>query len=223
MTNPGNQKPLAPSGPYDESTPSGGRSRPGVIGARPLGSSSTTPGQPGSPPLRTGRPVGGQPARNPDTAPTVVQPSSGGVAGAKTPTPTKRDERSEPSRKPRAVRRAKLRMVRLDPWSVTKVSFLLAIAFGVMCVVAVFLIFSILAASGLWDNVNSTIQNLVKQKEPFDVKEYVGMDRVMGITLLIAAINVVLLTALATLGAFIYNMAASLLGGLEVTLAEDLR
>ena len=45
----------------------------------------------------------------------------------------------------------------------------------------------------------------------------------MGITMLISAIDVVLLTALATLGAFIYNMAAALLGGIEITLAEDVR
>jgi hypothetical protein len=49
------------------------------------------------------------------------------------------------------------------------------------------------------------------------------MDRVMGITMLISAIDVVLITALATLSAFIYNMAASLLGGIEVTLAEDVK
>ena len=36
-------------------------------------------------------------------------------------------------------------------------------------------------------------------------------------------IDVVLITALATLSAFIYNMAASLPGGIEVTLAEDER
>jgi len=39
--------------------------------------------------------------------------------------------------------------------------------------------------------------------------------------MLIAAVDVVLLTAIATLGAFLYNMAAALLGGVEVTLAED--
>jgi hypothetical protein len=123
------------------------------------------------------------------------------------------------------VRRAKLRVVRLDPWSVTKASFLLSIAFGIMCVVAVFLIFSIMNASGLWDSVNSTIQGVVDQKpkDAFDIKDYVGMNRIMGITMLISAIDVVIITALATLGAFIYNMAASLLGGVEVTLAEDLR
>ena len=120
-------------------------------------------------------------------------------------------------------RRAKLRLVRVDPWSVTKAAFLLSIAFGVMCVVAVFLVFSIMSASGLWDSVNQTIQDVVNQPadDAFDIKEYVGMSRVMGITMLISAIDVVILTALATLGAFIYNMAASLLGGVEITLAED--
>ncbi len=102
---------------------------------------------------------------------------------------------------------------------------MLSIAFGIMCVVAVFLIFSIVGASGLWDSVNSSVQVVFNQdpNEAFDIEEFVATDRVMAITMLIAAINVVLVTALATLGAFIYNMAASLLGGLEVTLAEDLK
>ena len=39
--------------------------------------------------------------------------------------------------------------------------------------------------------------------------------------MLVAVVDVVLLTAIATLGAFLYNMAAALLGGIEVTLAED--
>jgi hypothetical protein len=133
-------------------------------------------------------------------------------------------QRKLESSKPRTIRRAKLRVVRVDPWSVTKTAFLLSIAFGVMCVVAVFLIFSIMSASGLWDSVNTTIQGVVDQRpsEAFDIKDYVGMSRVMGITMLVAAIDVVIITALATLGAFIYNMSASLLGGVEVTLAEDL-
>ena len=39
--------------------------------------------------------------------------------------------------------------------------------------------------------------------------------------MLVAVVDVVLLTAIATLAAFLYNMAAALLGGIEVTLAED--
>lgn len=123
------------------------------------------------------------------------------------------------------MRRAKLRLLRVDPWSVTKAAFLLSIAFGIMCVVAVFLIFSIMSGAGLWDSINETIQGVLNQSpdEAFDINDYVGMDRVMAITMLIAAVDVVLITALATLGAFIYNMSASLLGGIEVTLAEDLK
>src|SRR6476620_6379288 len=135
-----------------------------------------------------------------------------------------RAARREISRRPRQTRRAKLRLTRIDPWSVTKTAFLLSIAFGVMCVVAVFLVFSVMDASGLWDKVNETIQQVVNQDpaDAFNIKDYVAMSRVMGITMLISVIDVVLITALATLGAFIYNMSAAMLGGIEVTLAEDL-
>lgn len=159
-----------------------------------------------------------------ESAPVIPPPAAAPVDKRAERAAAKQQRKLEAS-KPRTVRRAKLRVVRLDPWSVTKAAFLLSIAFGIMCVVAVFLVFSIMSASGLWDSVNTTIQGVVNQRpdEAFDIKDYVGMSRVMGITMLIAAIDVVIITALATLGAFIYNMAASLLGGVEVTLAEDLR
>lgn len=135
-----------------------------------------------------------------------------------------RASRKASARRPKQTRRAKLRLTRVDPWSVTKTAFLLSIAFGVMCVVAVFLVFSVMSAAGLWDKVNSTIQQVVNQdpQSAFNIKDYVAMSRVMGITMLISVIDVVLITALATLGAFIYNMSAAMLGGVEVTLAEDL-
>ena len=36
-----------------------------------------------------------------------------------------------------------------------------------------------------------------------------------------SVVDVILITAIATLGAFLYNLSAALLGGIEVTLAED--
>jgi hypothetical protein len=124
---------------------------------------------------------------------------------------------------PQLSRKARLKLMRIDPWSVMKTSFLLSIAFGIMCVIAVFLVYSFLTAAGLWDNVNETVARLLAQQgqDQFDVNQYVTTSRVMGITMLISAIDVVIITALATLGAFIYNLSASLLGGIEVTLAED--
>ena len=64
---------------------------------------------------------------------------------------------------------------------------------------------------------------MARTPSSFDVENYVGMSRVMGFTMLVAVVDVILLTAIATLGAFLYNMAAALLGGIEVTLAEDER
>jgi hypothetical protein len=37
---------------------------------------------------------------------------------------------------------------------------------------------------------------------------------------LVGAVNIVLMTALATIGAFVYNICSDLVGGIEVTLAE---
>jgi hypothetical protein len=127
--------------------------------------------------------------------------------------------RAAASARPGRTRRARLRLVRVDPWSVMKTSFLLSIAFGIMCIVAVFIIWSVLGAANVFGAINESISQVVG--ENFEVEQYVGIDRVLSFTMLVAALDVVLLTAIATLGAFLYNLAASLLGGLEVTLAED--
>lgn len=120
-------------------------------------------------------------------------------------------------------RRARLRVTRIDPWSVMKTAFLLSIAFGIVTVVSVLMVWSVLGAAGVWDSINQTVQDIVGGQDSanFDVENYLGTSRVLGFTLLVAVIDVVLLTAIATLGAFLYNMAAALLGGVEVTLAED--
>ena len=132
-------------------------------------------------------------------------------------------KKASPGRKP--PRRARLRLTRIDPWSVMKTSFLLAIAFGVVTVVSVFIIWSVLSAAGVWTSINQTVQDVVGGQDAadFDIEKYVGMSRVMGFTMLVAAVDVILITAIATLGAFLYNMAAALLGGVELTLAEDQR
>jgi len=139
------------------------------------------------------------------------------------------EERPAPrtsSGKPRArSRRARLRLVHLDPWSVMKTSFLLSVAFGIVTVVAVAVVWSVLDAAGVWDSINSTVSDVVggESAATFDVQDYVGTSRVLGFTMVVAVIDVVLITAIATLSAFLYNLSAALLGGVEVTLAEDER
>ena len=132
-----------------------------------------------------------------------------------------RRTKSAPGPQPR---RARLRLTRIDPWSVMKTSFLLSVAFGVVTFVAIFMVWSVLGAAGVWDSINSAVASIVEgdsNSSSFDVTNYVGMSRVLGFTLLVSVLDVILLTAIATLSAFLYNLAAALLGGIEVTLAED--
>lgn len=121
------------------------------------------------------------------------------------------------------ARRARLRLTRIDPWSVMKMTFLLSIAVGVVAFVAVAVVWAVLSAAGLFESINQIVRTMLGSEAAsgFDVEDYFGMSRILGITVVIAALDVVLVTVLATLGAFLYNLAAALLGGVDVTLVED--
>jgi hypothetical protein len=143
---------------------------------------------------------------------------------AKPAKPTREERRAEKvAAAPKPGRRARLRMTRIDPWSVMKTAFLLSIALGIVTVVSVLMVWSVLGAADVWSSINQTVQDVVggQDASTFDIEDYLGTRRVVGFTMIVAAVDVVLLTAICTLGAFLYNMSASLLGGIEVTLAED--
>ncbi len=153
--------------------------------------------------------------------------SGGGQPTATMPPVRDMTSTATPSRapvgRPRA-RRARLVLARVDPWSVMKLSFLLAIALAVVAVVAVFVIWSVLDTMGVFDSVGGTVESITRSSDNsqgVDILDYVGLSRVLSLTIVLAGVNVVLMTALSTLGAFLYNMAASLVGGLNVTFTED--
>ncbi|MFJ9389851.1 DUF3566 domain-containing protein [Nocardioides sp. NPDC101246] len=121
-----------------------------------------------------------------------------------------------------SARRARLSLSRIDPWSVMKMAFLLSIALSVVVIVAVFVIWSVLGAAGVWDSINQAVQDVVGDSSAgWNVQDYLGLARVMGFTMVVSVVNIVLMTAVATLAAFLYNMAAALLGGVEVELTEN--
>jgi hypothetical protein len=129
----------------------------------------------------------------------------------------------EPVERRSRTQRARLRVARVDPWSVMKMAFALSIAFAIVTVIAVAIVWTVLDTAGVWDSINTSVDTLTNPDagSEFDVQEFVGLGRVLGLSMVLAAANVVLLTALATLAAFLYNLAAALLGGLEVTLTEE--
>ncbi|MEV0491030.1 DUF3566 domain-containing protein [Streptomyces atratus] len=121
------------------------------------------------------------------------------------------------------TRKARLRVAKADPWSVMKVSFLLSIALGICTVVAAAVLWLVMDAMGVFSTVGGTISEATGSNDSngFDVQSFLSLPRVLIFTSVIAVIDVVLATALATLGAFIYNLSAGFVGGVELTLAED--
>ncbi|MFF3484909.1 DUF3566 domain-containing protein [Streptomyces sp. NPDC002701] len=121
------------------------------------------------------------------------------------------------------TRKARLRVAKADPWSVMKVSFLLSIALGICTIVAAAVLWMVMDAMGVFSTVGGTISEATGSNESngFDLQSFLSLPRVLVFTSVIAVIDVVLATALATLGAFIYNLSAGFVGGVELTLAED--
>lgn len=125
---------------------------------------------------------------------------------------------------PRPSRKARLRIAKLDPWSVMKTALMFSIAAAIMLLVAVALLWGVIEASGMLDKVQDMLDALLGNSDgtgSVQVSDYIDRWRVLGFTAVVCFLNVILLTALATLGAFLYNLSSSVLGGLDVTLAED--
>jgi Transmembrane domain of unknown function (DUF3566) len=120
-----------------------------------------------------------------------------------------------------APRKVRLTIARVDPWSVLKLSFLLSVALGVVLVTASVVLWSVLDAMGVFSAVNNELRSIGSSNNKFDINEWVGLGRVVSLTTVIAVVNVLIIMALSTLGAVLYNLASSLVGGLQVTLSDD--
>lgn len=119
------------------------------------------------------------------------------------------------------TRQARLSLVHVDPWSVTQLAFVISTALMIVAVVAVTVFWLVLNVTGVWDNLNDTINSVLSSEDgTFDVENYLGFGRVVGLTLVLSAINVVLMTALAAIGARLYNAATHLVGGIQVTFRD---
>lgn len=140
--------------------------------------------------------------------PSSARPATGGPA----PSALRR-----PGRGPR---RASLQVKRVDPWSVLKLAFVLSVALFFVWLVAVGVLYGVLDGMGVWDRVNGTYNEFAQNTSSGSGGPLITASRVFGIAAIIGAINIVLFTALATVGSFVYNVSADLAGGLEITLAE---
>jgi hypothetical protein len=120
------------------------------------------------------------------------------------------------------ARRAELVVARLEPWSVMKFSFLMSLVAWVVLFVAVALLYFVLSGLGVFDSIQHTLTSVTSSSSSSGMKlsAWFSASRVLGYTMLLGAINIILITALSTVGAMIYNLVTHLGGGIEVTLRE---
>jgi len=104
-----------------------------------------------------------------------------------------------------------------------KLSFLLSVAVGIAMVVMIAVLWMILSSMGVFADMNRTIDGVLNStnSSKFDLMDYIGLGRVVSLSIVIAVIDVILMTAISTLGAFLYNVCSSLVGGLQITLTDD--
>ena len=111
-------------------------------------------------------------------------------------------------------RRAQLSLRRIDPGSAFVLSLLLSLFIAVVTIAAAYALYATLDALGVPASINTAVAD-VRGGPPV-----LTSSRFVGGAALLAAVNVVLFTVLATLGALLYNICASFTGGIEVTLTE---
>jgi hypothetical protein len=118
-------------------------------------------------------------------------------------------------------RRARLYVSRFDPWSVTKAAFILSLAIGIILVVAVTVVWFILDRTGVIESLSGTITDVVGSTSGLDLITSLGFWQVIGATLIVASVEIVLISALAGLFTILYNLTVGITGGVEVVLSED--
>jgi hypothetical protein len=192
---------------------------PGRTGAHQPGRPAAAPPRPGQAPPRPGEATG---ARRPGVPGGVT--GSAAVGAARVSEAVRSARNTVSSAAARGPRRARLNLKRIDPWSVMKFSFAVSVVLFIVVVVATSVLYLALDAMGVWGEINKSLTELVSASGGADASApsafRITAWGVIGTSMLIGAVNVVLFTALATLGAFIYNVCADLVGGVELTLAE---
>ncbi len=149
---------------------------------------------------------------DPSGAGRSTTPESGGGREA-------RGNRVQVSRRTRGPVRASMQIRRIDPWSTLKVSLMLSVAMFFVWMTAVAFLYLVLGGMGVWSKLNSNVGDLLNNTSGSS-GELVSSGTIFGGAVLIGLVNIVLLTAMATIGAFVYNLATDLIGGIEVTLAD---
>ncbi|PQZ90263.1 hypothetical protein CQ018_14815 [Arthrobacter sp. MYb227] len=185
------------------------------------GTGGTRPAAPRQAPVGAPRPAGSAPRPGTAQRPAGTRPAGQRPAGqrpAGAPAGSRPQQLVRPAPKAK-VRKARLLISKVDPWSVLKMAFLLSVALGIVTVVATVVFWTVLDLTGIFGTINTLLAEIIGTE--FDLAKLASLGQVASFATIIAVVNVVLLTALSMLAAVLYNLSSTLVGGIGVTLTDD--
>jgi hypothetical protein len=162
-----------------------------------------------------GPPPGPPPPAWSPTAPTAPPQAPPRAPSARPPTTPKGASQ-------RPARQAHLTVARVEPWSVAKFTFVVSLVAFVILFVAVSVLYESLSALGVFESLQRVVSSVTSSQAStgVNVDKWFSASKVLGITAILGGANIVLITAMSTIGAVVYNLISRLVGGVEVTLRE---
>jgi hypothetical protein len=160
-------------------------------------------------------------APTPPTTPTPTAPTQSAAAATTTETPppagTAAPAKPAKSKRFRAMRPRQARVVirKVGPWTVLKLSFLFYLCVMVVIMGALVILYGVLEAIGALESVTELIRDLFAD-QTFEIHG----DWLFSRGLVIGFAMVVLWSLINLFVAFLYNLLADIVGGVEVTLSE---
>ncbi|AHU89854.1 DUF3566 domain-containing protein [Trueperella pyogenes] len=118
------------------------------------------------------------------------------------------------------IRRVRMTISRVDPLSALKLSFLVSVGVGIMIVVAAILLWFTLDAMHVWARIEELLVTL-NSAPLLELGQFMQFGRVVSFAVVVGVIEVVLMTALGTITALLYNVVAMLVGGLYITVTDE--
>jgi hypothetical protein len=115
------------------------------------------------------------------------------------------------------VRQARLHLTRIDPWSVAKGAFMLGVTLAGVTIVATIALWLMLSAAGVFEAITGIFKDVSGSSSGVS---FLSLGRLVGLSMVVSAAEIVLLSVLSTLFAVLYNLSVGFTGGVEVTLTD---
>jgi Transmembrane domain of unknown function (DUF3566) len=116
------------------------------------------------------------------------------------------------------ARQVRLHLTHVDPWSVAKGAFVLGVTVAGVLMVATTVLWVMLSAAGVFEAISS-LWNDASGNGGTGIS-FLSLGRLLGLTMVVSAIEIVLLSALSTLFAVLYNLSVGFTGGVEYTFTD---